>query len=413
MSALFWSLAAAMIAAALALVLVPLLRGGADPRARKLTALDAALAAGVLDAAEHARKRAELVAQPVPPESAPRALVLALALVMPLAAIVLYRFVGEPRAFDPALMAAKPADAGKEAPDMAQAVAGLAARLEQNPDDVDGWLLLARAYKQMQRLDDAKAAFDRVRDRLPNDPDVMVEYAETLALTSPERAIAGESRTLLEKAAEANPQHQRALWLLGISDAQAGNYSGAIANWERLLPLLPADSDVAKSVGEQIADARREAGLPASAKATSLAPAEATASTPASQLAQAASAPAAAPGAGPALTVKVELSPELQARLAPTDVLFVFARLPQGPRMPLAIQRLPAASLPLTVTLDDSMGMLPTLKLSTAEQVVVGARVSKSGNAAPQSGDFEALSAPITVKTQIAPIALVIRDVVP
>jgi cytochrome c-type biogenesis protein CcmH len=407
-STTFWMLAAGMIGAALALLLLPLLRGGGDPRARKLAALDAALAAGVLDAAEHARKRKELTAgASAPPAAAARGLAVALALLVPFLAIVLYRVVGDPRAFDPAAIAARDPAKAADAPDMEKAVAGLAERLEQNPDDVDGWLLLGRAYKQMGRLPEAKAAFDRVRERLPNDPDVMVEYAETLALTSPERAIAGESRSLLERAAKANPQHQRALWLLGISDAQAGDYAGAIANWERLLPLLPADSEVAKSVLEQIADARREAGLPApAAPAPPTVVAQAPAAAPAPG-----TAPPSAPGAS--LTVKVDIAPALKARVSPGDVLFVFARLPQGPRMPLAIQRLTAASLPLTVTLDDSMGMLPSMKLSTAEQVVVGARVSKSGNAAPQSGDLEALSAPITVKTQTAPIELTISSAIP
>jgi cytochrome c-type biogenesis protein CcmH len=106
------------------------------------------------------------------------------------------------------------------------------------------------------------------------------------------------------------------------------------------------------------------------------------------------------------------LDPKLAGKLAPGDVLFVYAKAASGPPMPLAIQRMDAGKLPVAVTLTDGMGMLPSMKLSQFPQVVVGARVSKSGNAMPQSGDLQVLSPPIAVTTT-TPIRLTIDSVVP
>jgi cytochrome c-type biogenesis protein CcmH len=407
----FWIIAALMTAAALYAVLRPLLRrGDGDPR---LSALDAAHRAGVLDEREYASKRAALSANVAAPAAqSSRALTLGLALLVPLATFGIYRQIGDLRALDPTMMAAAAvathaATTDAQAPDMDQAVAGLAAKMAQNPDDVEGWVLLGRAYKQMQRFTESRDALAKAIALAPEQPDVMVEYAEAMAMAGPERRIEGEPRALLEKALAANPQHERALWLLGISDAQAGDAAGAVRRWETLLPLLPPDSDVAKSVGEQIAQARAEAGLAPGAAAPAPG-AAAPASVPAI-----AAAATAATAAGPKLVVRVDVAPELKGRIQPGDTLFVFARMPEGPRMPLAIQRRQADSLPITVTLDDSMGMLPTMKLSSAPQVVVGARISRSGNATPQAGDFQGLSAPLTVAGNEGVVELLISEIVP
>src|SRR5690349_6071866 len=116
--------------------------------------------------------------------------------------------------------------------------------------------------------------------------------------------------------------------------------------------------------------------------------------------------------AAPRLTVNVTLDPKLKDKLDANATLFVFARAASGPPMPLAIQRLKAGQLPVTVTLDDSMSMMPAMRLSKFAQVVVGARVSKSGNAMPQSGDLQTLSSPIA-SSRGEPIALEIDQVVP
>jgi cytochrome c-type biogenesis protein CcmH len=416
---MFVILVGAMLVVALAFPLVPLLRhrqalsGASDADARKLKALNDALSAGVIDDCEHKAKLATLApaAAVAPGPGSTRGSLLAsllVALLVPAGAIVLYSLNGDPRALDPAQLAASVEQnpAGSEATaqpaDMDLAIAGLVAKLEANPDNANGWALLGRAYQATGKFAESRDALKRAFELEPDNHDLTVEYAQALALSGEGRRITGESRDLIERVLKADPAHQRALWLIGISDYQAGDYNAAITAWNQLLPGLPPDSDIAKSVREQIAEAQRLGGSVAAADvaAAPTAPAEASGKGMAS------------PAAGPALTVNVSLDPNLLERLDPAATLFVFARAENGPPMPLAIQRLSAAKLPLTVTLDDSMGMLPSMKLSMFPKVVVGARISRSGNALAQSGDLQVLANGIDVARK-QPLDLVIDSIVP
>ena len=406
--------AALMIAVALAFVLVPLLRhraAGVDPAARRLRALDEALAAGVIDADEHARKRTTIVSPAASdtfasPSRAAFAALLLVALLLPASALLLYRLVGAPQALDPASVAT-PAEHG---PDMEKAIGALAGRLAQQPDDAEGWSLLARAYQATGRAQESLDAYRRAHELAKDNPAITVEYAQALAVAAPDHRIQGESRDLLEGVLKADPDNQRALWLLGISDYQAGDYDSAITRWNTLLPLLQANSDVAASVKQQIAEA--EAKRDGREVASSRAPEQGIAASSAPTADNADPASGTAVANAPKLTVQVALDPKLAGKLDADATLFVFARAANGPPMPLAIQRLKAAQLPLTVTLDESMGMLPNMKLSMFPQVVIGARVSKSGNALPQSGDLQVLSAPLDVDRG-EPIELTINQIVP
>ena len=415
--ALFMVLAALMVAVALAFVIVPLQRhahGAAAPdaAARRQRALDEALAAGVIDADEFAKKRATLAITPgatTRPARIAFATLLLVAILLPASALLLYRLVGTPQALDPANLKAEAAPAkGDRGAEMEQAIAILVARLKGHPDDVEGWALLGRAYQATNQADESLAAFKRAHEEAPDNAPVAVEYAQALAFATPDHRIQGEARALLENTLKTDAGNQRALWLLGISDYQGEHYDAAIAHWNRLLPLLTANSDVATSVKKQIADAqaRRDGNapppsVPASPSQTGIAP-----------VAAPAGATDASAQNAPRLTVNVALDPKLKAKLDPDATLFVFARAAKGPPMPLAIQRLKASQLPLTLTLDDSMGMLPTMKLSMFPQIVVGARVSKSGNAMPQSGDLQAFSTPTDVH-RAEPIELTIDQAVP
>lgn len=410
---LFMLLAAAMVAIALAFVLAPLLRhareGSADPSARRLRALDEALASGVIDEDEYRAKRAALTTAPqtMRPSRAGSIALLFTALLLPAAALALYRLVGAPQALDPANVAAESASphGGDRGPEMEQAITMLAERLKQKPDDVEGWALLARAYQATGRVDDALDAYRHAHDLAKDNAAISVEYAQALALAAPGHRIDGEARALLEDVIKTDASNQRALWLLGISDYQGERYDAAIARWKTLLPLLDPASDVAASVKKQIAEAeaRRDGKAP---------PEEAVASTAGAKPSATQPAATASDAGAPKLTVNVALDPSLKNALDPDATLFVFARAASGPPMPLAIQRLKASQLPLTVTLDESMGMLPTMKLSMFPQVIVGARVSKSGNAMPQSGDLQTLSSPIDVHRS-EPLALTIDQRVP
>ncbi len=470
MTALFWILCVGMAVFALAFVLPPLLRGKStepivdsaqaatnktdsreldsreqrtsrvDPRKRR--ALDKARDAGVLDQDEYQRKLAELSGPAAVPSSAHKrdpVLPVVLTVLLPFAAFALYHHLGEPQALDPGKRAsntsaqarlvapgtpapAAGADGGADpaaAPNMDQAVAGLAERMRESPDDLDGWMLLGRAYKTMERFAPAREAFANAMRLAPDDPDVMVEFAEASALSSESKRLGGESLLLIQRALGIEPEHQRGLWLLGISSMQAGVPSEAVAVWERLLPLV--DESARESLLSQIDSARASAGLaprePAAAPEPAIAANAPTGAAPATSAPPPATTPVAPVGnadaAGAArLVVDVDIDPALKLQIGASDVLFVYARAANGPRMPLAIQRLSAGDLPTRVVLDDSTSMMPTMKLSLMPEVVVGARISKSGQATPQPGDFETVSAPMSNRSS-APLSLVIDKVVP
>lgn len=412
---LFLFVAAIMLIAALVFVLTPLLRGGnagdsAKEARRLLDALNAARDNGILTDAEYAAKRLELgdrllasLDAPAPQRSRSSMIAaLAVALLLPATAILLYRTVGEPGAIDGTAQTASDQAPADHSQNMDQAIAKLADKLKQNPQDPEGWALLGRAYEATEHFDQARDALKRAVDLAPNDPDVTIAYAEVLALSTPERRIEGEPRKLIETAMKNSPDNERGLWLLGISDYQQKKYDAAIAFWNRLLAVLPKDSKTIASVKQEIAkaEAARDGKAPPPEEETAGAAPDETA------------APTASDASGPHLVVNVALDPKLKSKLAPTDVLFIYAKAASGPPMPLAIQRMAADKLPTTVTLTDGMGMMPSMKLSQFPQVIVGARVSKSGNAIAQSGDLQVVSKPMDVHTT-DPIALTIDQVVP
>ncbi len=395
----FLSAVALLCIVAMTPIVLPLLRAHAEDEnsrsARKQRdALAAARAAGVLSQSEYDAKLALLPASAVPTSRPARALALALVVLVPLAALLLYRDLGEPLALDPQALVADTA-APAAAPDLDSAVSGLEKRLADTPNDIEGLRLLARGYQSMQRFAQARDTMAKVRALAPDDLDIQVEYAEALALAGPERIFDGEAQRLIEAALTANPDHQRGLWLAGISAMQRDDKPQAIALWQRLLLQLPPDSEVHASVSAQI----RELGGDVPDSVVAASPVD----NPA----------ASASNSAGAIQLNVRVAAALAAKIAPGDIVYVFARAAEGPKMPLAISRFAASELPKTVTLDDSMGMMPTLKLSQQDRIVIGARISRSGNATPQSGDFEVLTGALERAAIQAPIDLEIATVVP
>lgn len=313
--------------------------------------------------------------------------IIAVAVLLPALTLVLYRGVGTPQAFNPRY-AADAVNPAQEL-DLDTAVAALEARLQGQPDDVDGWMLLGRAYLAMERFVGARDAIARAHQLAPNNLDVTVEYAQALALASDGQNIDGEARRLLQEVLQRDSAHQKARWLLGISEFQDGRYQAAIDVWNDLLELLPPNSDVAQSIQGQIAQARTLLSDPSTLPVPQPSPATAV-----------------------QLSVNVTIAPELAGTFPADASLFVFARAVDGAAVPVAIARHRAGELPITIVLDDSMGMLPGLKLSTLDQVVIGARISAIGEALPQSGDLQGFSAPVDTNTR-APVDIVIRDTVP
>lgn len=265
----------------------------------------------------------------------------------------------------------------------------LAARMKNEPDNAEGWLMLGRSYAVLGQFEPAVAAYRRVLQLQPRNAQALADLADALAASSDKR-FEGEPARLVEQALAADPNNLKALLLAGTVAFDRKDYPAAIRHWEKARTVGPADHALVQQAGENLAEVRQLAGLP---------PAPAPAATPV------------AAASGPSISGRVELAPALAARAAPDDTVFVFARPAEGPRMPLAILTKKVRDLPLDFTLDDSLAMGPQARLSQAARVVVGARVSKSGQAMPQPGDLEGLSEPVAPGAR--GLRLTIAQVVP
>lgn len=277
----------------------------------------------------------------------------------------LYLAIGTPAALNPQQV--------KAPQTLAEAVTQLEAELERDPNQIEGWRLLASAYTAEGLSAKARDAYARAVKLAPDNPDLLAEAAEARALAMPDRRFDAEAVAMLQHALQQQPMHQRARWFLGIAQRQAEQPAEAAKTWEPLLAVV--DARTAASLLEQINGARLEAGLE---------PMQAPAKT------------AVAASAGPGIAIKVSLAPALAAKLPANASLFVLARQTNGAPMPVAVEKHAAKDFPIEVRLDDGDSPMPTMKLSQLAQVQVLARVSASGNAIPQPGDLA--SAPTTAR---------------
>jgi cytochrome c-type biogenesis protein CcmH len=386
----FYLAAATLVVVALALLLRPWWRlgrgaGGADT----LLALNAAIhrdrlaelerdrSNGTLAEGDFTEAREELQRQLLDDTAATEVAVaatasrrggIAIAVLLPLIAVGLYALLGSPAA-----VLSVTAQTQRASADMEQLAAKLASKLEQNPDNPEGWAMLARSYTSMGRWDEAERAYARIGPDLNRSAELMAEFAEMLVQKN--NGFDDRSRDLIGKALRLEPNNMLALYL-GGGDAFSGEqYAQAAALWERLLPQLEPGSDDARMVEANLAKARERGGVrPGVAK-----PAEKIAKGVAKEPAKA---------SAKSVSGRVELAPALKAKANPDDVVFIFARAVNGPRMPLAALRARFADLPMDFMLDDSQAVMPGATISSVEQVRVEVRVSKSGQAMPGKGDL-------------------------
>ena len=308
-----------------------------------------------------------------------RGIALGAVLALGLAALAVYDLVGTPAAIDAPAVAATPRS-------MDEAVVQLKAELERHPERADGWQLLARSYEMLDRRPEARDAYARALKLTPDDPDLLVQAAQARLFADPARKIDDQAVAMLRRALELQPQQQRARWFLGVWQRQEGRHAEAAETWAPLLAQV--DAATAATLRVQIDAARTAAGLPP---------------LPAAQ------GPAAAASSANALTVQVSLDPDFAARvrLRGDASVFVIARIPGGPPMPVAAEKHPLQDLPMTVTLDDADSPMPTQKLSALREVEVFARLSSSGEATRQDGDLD--SKPVRVALPATqPVELVI-----
>lgn len=387
----FSIVAAILVTAALAWVLRPLLgkrrAEGGPARAHsnlsvlrhQLAELEADRAGGTLSDEQFSRAKEELEARvldevrgaTIVANAAPRLVSWTaggLGLALPAVAVALYLALGNPSAFSPQKAAVGGGHAAT--PEELEAmVARLAARLDSEPGNAEGWGILARSYYYMQRYPEAVSAFAKLIELVPDDADSLADYADALAMTQG-RQISGNPLELVKRALSVDPNHWKALAMAGTEAFDRRDYKAAVAYWEKAQLAAPPDSDVAKSIADGLAEARELGAIPA-------------------RVAQS------APVAG--VNGTVTLSPELAAKASPEDTLFIFARAAQGPRMPLAVITRRVKDLPVKFALDDSQAMAPGMKLSSFTEVVIGARISKSANATTQPGDLQGQSTPVKV----------------
>jgi cytochrome c-type biogenesis protein CcmH len=307
---------------------------------------------------------------------------LALALLLGAPTFALYLLAGAPQAASPEMRAAR------EPANLDELVADLRARLKTDPQALDGWRLLGRAELARGQPDAAREAFERALALAPDDAQARVDLADALA-QSQGAVLEGRPMELIREALTLDARNPKALALAGAYEVSRRDYPAAIALWTRLIDVLPADSEQARQVSGFLADLRAGRAPRVGARE------DGTGST------GGAASPAIAAGPG-ALSGRIELERGLTAKLRPDDTLFVVARTldeagrPVGP--PVAVMRARGGDLPLEFSLDDRMAMSPAASLSTVApgtQVVVIARLSRSGEAAARTGDLQGASAPV------------------
>ncbi len=319
---------------------------------------------------------------------------LALMFLLPAAGLWLYTGVGTPQAIDlPVATATHPgaANAAGDA-DIDTMINGLRDKLTESPEDLDGWLLLARTLKTTQRYSEALDALLVARRIAPDNPAVMVELAEARIFASNDGQIDADSIAMLQRAVELDPAQQKGLWLLGIAAAQAGNLEGAVSQWETLLAQLEPGSPVAQSVQTQINEANTQLGRPTAEAVIPMA-----AAAPAQPVAQETVPPEpAADGSWRGTPVRIAAGEAARNKIPTGAVLFVVIRSP-GPAVgpPLGVRRVIDPILPLDITISDQDSMLAERKISLESEVRLQARISLSGTPAAASGDWQ--SAAVTV----------------
>ena len=398
---LFWIICAGLLLIAILFVAIPLWRGTSKNNAvvrdaanleilrDQIAEMDTDLKNGLLTPELHEQGKRELQARLLEEvgdtaggevSNKPHPLkitAVVLAVLLPLASVGLYLKVGNPDAFQSphgAFAMARNQDDLKT----------LEEKVAKNPNDPEALVILARSYVDLGRYADGSRIYESLVKIIPDEPILWADYADALGMTH--NSLQGAPTKLLERALELNPNNEKALALSGSAAMERGDYASAVRYWEKLLKLLPAeDTQNTKMIGEALNQARQMMAHTKGGKVAAL-----------DQINEPAASPTQAAGKE-GITGTVTLSAALKSKADPNDTLFVLARAAQGPKMPLAILRKQVKDLPLSFELNDSMAMSPQMKMSNFDQVVVVARVSKSGNAMPQPGDLMGMSAPLAL----------------
>lgn len=324
------------------------------------------------------------------------------AVALPLAAMGMYMWVGEPDALNP--MAVQSSEKGDPA-QLLQMAESLAQKLNDKPDNLQGWVMLGRTYRTLEKFDASVQAYDRAL-KLSADDDLKLERVEVLAMKS-QGNFEGEPWNVIRDILQRDPQNYGALLMAGSASYSHEKYADALKYWQQARKPLAADNPDVPGLDDAIASVQQKLGMPAQvAKGPSAQKnaAQSAASAPSANTSSVAS-------NGLTVSGQVSILEALKGKVKPSDVVFIYATPANGERMPLAIFKTTVAQLPLAFTLDDSTAMTPERKLSGAGDVLVKVRVSKSGNAMPQSGDLAGTLGPVKVGSK--GLKLEIKDQIP
>ncbi|MBE9560996.1 MAG: c-type cytochrome biogenesis protein CcmI [Proteobacteria bacterium] len=446
MNITFWILMILMLLIAIGLLVFPLLKARQySPLAykdsnlkindEKIAELDLDLKEGRIDQHYYKAAREELDRElliDIPVESKETAaehyvnaarqhpaLALTISVFVPMLALLLYLDLGMHNASDESFIASQQQEQSEEQPSVEEMTLQLEAKIKKDGGSVQEWIMLGRSHKYLGDNEQAANAFGVALEQDENNAQLMLELAEVLALNN-NRVFADDSRALVLKAFALEPDNANTLWFAGVAEFQYGNHHKAIEHLTRLLPMAGGEEDVMKSIVAIVAQSRQALiaagedmpeleqilgieGLMANASTN----ANAEKPTPETEVASTSSGTAAT-----RLQVSVEVSDQVRQKFDANDIVFVYAKAKQGPRMPLAAERMTLAALPATIVLDDSMAMVEGMNLSAFDELVISARVSKTGSAIAQSGDYIG-QADVNDKKADAAITIVIDTVVP
>lgn len=324
------------------------------------------------------------------------------AVALPLSAMGMYMWLGEPDALNPTAVHSPDKVDPTQLLKMAES---LAQKLNDKPDNLQGWVMLGRTYRTLEKFDASVQAYDRAL-KLSADDDLKLERVEVLAMKS-QGNFDGEPWQVIRDILQRDPQNYGALLMAGSASYAHEKYADALKYWQQARKPLDADNPDVPGLDEAIASVQQKLGMPvqvAKGSSTQMKAAQANAEAPSAST-------SIASNTGLTVSGQVSIADAFKGKIKPSDVVFIYATPANGERMPLAIFKTTVAQLPLAFTLDDSTAMTPERKLSSAGEVLVKVRVSKSGNAMPQSGDLAGTLGPVKVGSK--GLKLEIKDQIP
>ena len=404
---IFWIAVTALLALALALLLIPLMRAArvsqTDQRQKqniqiareKKTILETQLAEGEIDQADYDAAYLDLQAalalelerdEEQGEATRGKWMALVVMLAIPCASITLYLTFGEYRVIDnPQLALVAAPQPNNTAPQMTleEMVVVIENRLQENPQDAEAWFMLGRTQMSKQDYDAATNAFRRSNEFMADEPGILFALADAIGMQN-NGSLQGEPEALIQRGLEMAPRFPNGLWLAGMAAEQRGDFKSAHEYWSLLLPMIGDNPESENEVREMLANL--EIRDPSLLKEV----VTAEQST---------------------LNLRIDISADLRAQASPETAVFVYAKAMQGPPMPLAVKRLQLKDLPVTLSLSDADAMMPSMKLSSFDEVLVGARVSMSGDPVAKDGDFYTEQDSVNIANPPERISLVIDRV--